>query len=275
MSVLVRVPADFDSVPLPEELRIPLAVATDLIDPSAGSSTGPNTSGPSLDSSTPSDSGAPGSQPTDISVPENSVKSTSASPVVSIPPTPGSTAASSTDRGLGLFGFLYSFPHPWARLSTSIADTKIAGQSITGPAPSTSSSGSESTEGPKDLTVEPNSNSPDGLKPSQTSSSSTWPQNVVTTMNQKTFSLSTLIIVALIAFLTGSLLRSLLSPADFVFFGQQSPDILAAETLHGDRAADPNAVHFQAGAWRELRRLVELKRIFGGWDLQLAAVRRH
>ncbi|KAL0954042.1 hypothetical protein HGRIS_005195 [Hohenbuehelia grisea] len=37
MSVLVRVPADFDSVSLPEELRIPLAVATNLIDTSTTS----------------------------------------------------------------------------------------------------------------------------------------------------------------------------------------------------------------------------------------------
>jgi hypothetical protein len=70
-------------------------------------------------------------------------------------------------------------------------------------------------------------------------------------------SVSRLIVVAVIAFLLGSLLRSLISPADFVYIGEARP-----ETEGG-------------GGWRELRRLVEVKYVFGGWDLQIAAVRRH
>lgn len=69
--------------------------------------------------------------------------------------------------------------------------------------------------------------------------------------------LSRLIIVAVIAFLLGSLLRSLISPADFVYIGEARPE--------GEGG----------GGWRELRRLVEVKYVFGGWDLQIAAVRRH
>lgn len=66
------------------------------------------------------------------------------------------------------------------------------------------------------------------------------------------YPVSTLVVVAVIAFLLGSLLRSLISPADFVYVG-----------------------HEGGGSWREIRRLVEVKYVFGGWDLQIAAVRRH
>jgi hypothetical protein len=70
-------------------------------------------------------------------------------------------------------------------------------------------------------------------------------------------SVSRLIVVAVIAFLLGSLLRSLAAPADFVYVGEGRP---AEEG---------------GGGWRELRRLVEVKYVFGGWDVQIAAVRRH
>jgi hypothetical protein len=67
-----------------------------------------------------------------------------------------------------------------------------------------------------------------------------------------------MIIVALISFLVGSLLRSLLSPADFIYV---APDLKEAEGG-------------QTG-WREIKRLLEVKYIFGGWDFQVALVRRH
>jgi len=65
------------------------------------------------------------------------------------------------------------------------------------------------------------------------------------------------IIIALIAFLIGSLLRSLLSPADFIYV-----------------VTDLQGVEHTTG-WREIKRLVEVKYIFGGWDFQIAMVRRH
>lgn len=71
--------------------------------------------------------------------------------------------------------------------------------------------------------------------------------------------LSTAIILALIAFLVGSLLRSLLSPADFIYVG----------------ADDGSAGNGIESGWREVRRLMEIKYIFGGWDFQVAVVRRH
>ncbi|KAF8997878.1 hypothetical protein BDQ17DRAFT_1400949 [Cyathus striatus] len=68
--------------------------------------------------------------------------------------------------------------------------------------------------------------------------------------------LSTLVVVALIAFLIGSLLRSLISPADFVY-------------------VDRGGGSMEGGSgWREMRRLLEVKYIVGGWDFQVAVVRR-
>jgi hypothetical protein len=72
----------------------------------------------------------------------------------------------------------------------------------------------------------------------------------------RTYPLSMIAIVALIAFLIGSLLRSLLSPADFIYV-----------------AKDLEAAGMESG-WREIRRLFEIKRVFGGWDFQIAVVRR-
>lgn len=75
------------------------------------------------------------------------------------------------------------------------------------------------------------------------------------------YPVSTLIVIALIAFLIGSLFRSLLSPADFIYVVQ---DIGEAEEAQVEGAG-----------WREMRRLFEIKHILGGWDFQIAAVRRH
>lgn len=77
------------------------------------------------------------------------------------------------------------------------------------------------------------------------------------------YPLSTLIIVALIAFLIGSLLRSLLSPADFIY--------VVSNVQEAEEANKVTA----GGGWREIRRLLEIKYVFGGWDFQVAAVRRH
>ena len=76
-----------------------------------------------------------------------------------------------------------------------------------------------------------------------------------------TVPLSSAIVIALISFLIGSLLRSLLSPADFVYVAKDAQDMHEFGDEHG--------------GWRELRRLMELRYIFGGWDLVVAVVRRH
>ncbi|KAF8810420.1 hypothetical protein BYT27DRAFT_7186494 [Phlegmacium glaucopus] len=73
------------------------------------------------------------------------------------------------------------------------------------------------------------------------------------------YPLSTVLLVGLIAFLIGSLLRSLLSPADFIYV---VTDLKEAE--------EANVV----GGWREIRRIFEIKYLIGGWDFQVAVVRR-
>lgn len=82
--------------------------------------------------------------------------------------------------------------------------------------------------------------------------------SVTTMLATRTYPLSTVLIVALIGFLIGSLLRSLLSPADFIYVVTDVRD--AEEVSRG---------------WREIRRLMEIKYIVGGWDFQIAVVRRH
>ncbi|KAJ7027871.1 hypothetical protein C8F04DRAFT_1292126 [Mycena alexandri] len=72
------------------------------------------------------------------------------------------------------------------------------------------------------------------------------------------YPLSTMVIIGLIAFLIGSLFRSLLSPADFIYV------VGAGEEREGE-----------AKGWREIRRLIELKYLpVGGYDIAIALVRR-
>lgn len=84
------------------------------------------------------------------------------------------------------------------------------------------------------------------------------------------FSISTLLAATLIAFLLGSLLRSLLSPADFIYVVTDLGDVPDGVT----RAPGGGLGAVEPG-WREIRRLLELKYIVGGWDFQIAVVRRH
>ncbi|KAH9962619.1 hypothetical protein BC827DRAFT_1340953 [Russula dissimulans] len=77
-------------------------------------------------------------------------------------------------------------------------------------------------------------------------------------MKERRFTLWTVIVIGLISFLIGSLLRSLISPADFIYV-----------------VTDLGEVGEMRGGWREVKRLVEVKYIVGGWDFQIAVVRRH
>jgi hypothetical protein len=72
------------------------------------------------------------------------------------------------------------------------------------------------------------------------------------------FPLSTLLLVGVLSFLLGSLIRSLLSPADFVLY--------APRPGTGGPEADDH--------WREIRRLVEWRGAWLGDDLVVAVVKR-
>ena len=95
-------------------------------------------------------------------------------------------------------------------------------------------------------------------------------------LEPRRFTLSTLIAVALIAFLLGSLLRSLLSPADFIYVVRDLKEAEGIVPLNGgggeERGKMPNAIET---GWREIRRLLEVKYLVGGWDFQVAVVRWH
>ncbi|GAA6027757.1 hypothetical protein JCM8097_008019 [Rhodosporidiobolus ruineniae] len=88
---------------------------------------------------------------------------------------------------------------------------------------------------------------------------------------RRTYTLHFVLLVAVISFLLGSLLRSLLTPADYIIYRPES----AAQ--HGDveqallQAFDPHR------RWREARRLLELRSAWSGifsWDIIVAAVKR-
>jgi hypothetical protein len=72
------------------------------------------------------------------------------------------------------------------------------------------------------------------------------------------YPLSTVLIIGLISFLMGSLLRSLLTPADFIYVTK-----------------DLSELEDGRGGWREIKRLVEFKYAVGGWDFLVGVVRRH
>lgn len=103
-----------------------------------------------------------------------------------------------------------------------------------------------------------------------TGASNTSTMSVIHSVTAPRFSLPTLIAAAIIAFLLGSLLRSLLSPADFIYVVTDLGDVPAGVT----RAPGGGLGDVEPG-WREIKRLVELKYFLGGWDFQIAAVRRH
>jgi hypothetical protein len=141
----------------------------------------------------------------------------------------------------GLFRFLNSYPNPLSPLS------RFTVPSPEYPTPTSASSTTSSRRQSGSHKILPG-----GLKDLHFAAS------LSTTTPTRQYTLSTIIIVALIAFLLGSLLRSLLSPADFIYV---SSDLKEAK--------EANA------GWREIRRLLEVKYIVGGWDFQVAVVRRH
>ncbi|KAF9224120.1 hypothetical protein BS17DRAFT_780500 [Gyrodon lividus] len=147
----------------------------------------------------------------------------------------------------GFLGFLNAYPNPLTRWTTS---------SVKNSEPRRPSVASSRQSSP--ITV---SKVPGGLIEGETReavTASPSPTTTTPTTTAKTYTLATVLIIALIAFLIGSLLRSLLSPADFIYVVTDTQD--AEEVGTG---------------WREIRRLVEVKYIVGGWDFQIAVVRRH
>lgn len=89
-----------------------------------------------------------------------------------------------------------------------------------------------------------------------------------TTSARRTYTITFVVLVAVISFLLGSFLRSLLTPADFIItsYGKDAGRSEVERALL--QAFDP------AHRWREAVRLLELPALLTGWDVVLAAVRR-
>lgn len=139
-------------------------------------------------------------------------------------------------------------------------------ESTPGQFPSSRSSSSVSSSGPR------------ATKPVSQASPETGPvTSFATQLRSPRFSASTLIAAVLIAFLVGSLLRSLLSPADFIYVVTDVRDVpgYSAEGTGGITGSPQGGTGRLEPGWREIKRLLEVKYLVGGWDFQVAVVRRH
>ncbi|KIY53618.1 hypothetical protein FISHEDRAFT_55052 [Fistulina hepatica ATCC 64428] len=92
------------------------------------------------------------------------------------------------------------------------------------------------------------------------------PASTTVLQRPRTYTMSSLILVALMAFLMGSLLRSLLSPADYIYIAAD------VERAAADLGQEGGGQSLDFTGWREIKRLIELKYIFGGYDLQVALI---
>ncbi|KAK2464042.1 hypothetical protein APHAL10511_003986 [Amanita phalloides] len=225
--VFTMVPNEAEA--LPEVLRVPLAIADVLLEPAAMKPT----------TTAIQDSKHVAEAVTEPE-PNGETAKTQAAETASVVRTPVQASSG------GLFGFLQVYPNALTRFASGSISTGSKGHTTTG-------SGIASETGvPSHLTVPASSTEkvPGGFREMSTAVAAT----------PRMYPLSIVAIVALIAFLIGSLLRSLLSPADFIYVVK---DLREAE--------DAGVV----GGWREIRRLFEMKYVLGGWDFQIAAVRRH
>ncbi|GAA5942051.1 uncharacterized protein JCM15063_004284 [Sporobolomyces koalae] len=95
-------------------------------------------------------------------------------------------------------------------------------------------------------------------------------------VQKRGYSLGSVIAVALIAFLLGSFLRSLLTPADYiVYHAVPATSSATSSSVAGDSVEKALLTAFDPHRrWKEAKRLVELRTGFVGWDLIVAAVKR-
>ncbi|KAH9039340.1 hypothetical protein EDB85DRAFT_1930060 [Lactarius pseudohatsudake] len=233
MAVLSRYSSECESDKLPTELRNAVAVADTLLEPNAVSEKVATPKTEDREEGTATGDG------------EDNEKSRSMHP----PQCPGTPKTASPTIGSGsgtLLGFLNGYPNPLLRFTSGSGSTSHShggGQS--------GSAASLVGEGSKVHRVGCSSTSGRELESRQAAPSSSG-------MGTRRFTLWTVIVIGLISFLIGSLLRSLISPADFIYV-----------------ATDLGEMGEMSGGWREVKRLVEVKHIVGGWDFQIAVVRRH
>ncbi|KIY63378.1 hypothetical protein CYLTODRAFT_458158 [Cylindrobasidium torrendii FP15055 ss-10] len=150
-----------------------------------------------------------------------------------------------TPTGSGIFSFFQNYQSSLSRLS-------LAGPVTLPQLPGLKGIVSVAEEKPR-LRIT------DGKTPTAPTRPST-PTSTMVAPGQRMYPLSSLILTALIAFLIGSLIRSLVTPADFIYVVRDLSEVEETSNFNG---------------WRELKRLFEVKYVLGGWDFQIAVVRRH
>lgn len=253
---------------VPSELRSPLAISDLLV-----SNSSPESADATQESGVDNASSQLDGKLTDS--PSNST------PVVEFPPPPvgdasASKIASSTSKlqqlhqRIGLWNW-WSQSHiePVGQSKNITADDRV-GRKDEEPTPGQfpSSPCSSSMSGSPSTIADPPSKS----RPVSRSATS-----FTTQLCSPRFSASTLFAAVLIAFLVGSLLRSLLSPADFIYVVTDLRDVPGYSTEGTGEIT--NGPHGGSGrlepGWREIKRLLEVKYLVGGWDFQVAMVRRH
>ncbi|KAN0126058.1 hypothetical protein V8E53_015145 [Lactarius tabidus] len=235
MAVLSRHSSECESDKLPMELRNAVAVADILLEPNAISEKPETPKTEDKEEGTATGEG------------DDNEKSRSTHP----PQCPGTPKTASPTIGSGsgmLLGFLNGYPNPLLRFASGSGSTSHShGGGQSGNA--TSIAGEVHTSGIGCTSTGGRELERSGSRQAAPSSSG---------MGTRTFTLWTVIVIGLISFLIGSLLRSLISPADFIYV-----------------ATDLGEMGEMSGGWREVKRLVEVKHIVGGWDFQIAVVRRH
>ncbi|TRM58793.1 hypothetical protein BD626DRAFT_179652 [Schizophyllum amplum] len=231
MAVLTRISNEAHS--FPEELTVPSAISDDLLDPNV-----------------PSPSAAVEADPVEdtdetMSMPGEEERAGTPQPEsVDTPPD------ASTNNGL--IGLLQSYQRSMSRFNLNFT--------------SSGSSTKEPPGTPRTLSKTPHSSSSSlatiaHSKPRLEKRGSGQRITKQAAAPGRMHPTSTLIVVALVAFLLGSLLRSLLSPADFIY---------VAADIHDT----PQNAQAYSG-WREIKRLLEIKYLVGGYDFQVALVRRY
>ncbi|KAJ4474926.1 hypothetical protein J3R30DRAFT_624619 [Lentinula aciculospora] len=251
MSVLSRATNELEA--LPDDLKTPVGVTDSLLDPEMKDVYGPpsavidGTDRQLLGDSTAEDSDSNAESGVGDGDEQQGM-------ALEPPETPRPSLTQLDNAGGGfLLNFLPSYPNLLWRFTTSGTAANIA---TAGTKSSSGSSGGNLVTvgvGGKNVAVMV-------PKPRKASNNVGRPTVINPT---RLYPVSTLMIIALIAFLIGSLFRSLLSPADFVYVVKDLGDAAEAQVLGG------------TAGWREMRRLFEIKYVFGGWDFQVAVVRRH
>ncbi|THH06236.1 hypothetical protein EW145_g4220, partial [Phellinidium pouzarii] len=260
IGLLSRVPLqDGDVLSLPKQLTVPLAVDDSLHD-TTSADTGTrstSTSSQKLDRSSLSDAVAMESDRGTRTPSESSAQLT---PVEEKP----QVLSAETNRGF--FGFISSYQGSLSSLRFGSGAPTPSQEIMKYPdSPHPSGPTLDHAESLPDSTP-----LPPAVPPLSVSGTTVTALAVVRSVAARRFSISTLIAAMLIAFLLGSLLRSLLSPADFIYVVTDLGDVPSGVT----RAPGGGLGTVEPG-WREIKRLVEVKYMVGGWDFQIAVVRRH